>query len=181
MTDPPDIDVRRLSKTFGDTVAVDGLSFTAEPGRLTCFLGPNGAGKTTTLRMVLGLVEPTAGTATIAGRSLMSRTALVRDDHGDWLILVCMANQAGYRFGRGCRATRPALTQTAVRSSVGQHATGRGAQIEHRLFRWLLRPVNTDLRHGGPPAVRLRRSERRLGGAGWRCRRAVARRCRRRR
>jgi ABC-2 type transport system ATP-binding protein len=68
MTDRAGIEVRGLSKTFGDTVAVDGLSFTAEPGRLTCFLGPNGAGKTTTLRMVLGLVEPTAGAATIAGR-----------------------------------------------------------------------------------------------------------------
>jgi ABC-2 type transport system ATP-binding protein len=49
-------------------VAVDHLSFTVEPGRVTGYLGPNGAGKTTTMRMVLGLVQPTAGEATIGGQ-----------------------------------------------------------------------------------------------------------------
>lgn len=63
------VEISGLSKAFGDTLAVDRLSFTAEPGTLTCFLGPNGAGKTTTLRMLLGLVEPTAGAATIGGRT----------------------------------------------------------------------------------------------------------------
>ncbi|HEY3181830.1 MAG TPA: ATP-binding cassette domain-containing protein [Gaiellaceae bacterium] len=62
------IEVRGLTKRFGSTVAVDDLSFTIEPGRVTGFLGPNGAGKTTTLRAILGLVRPTAGTATIGGR-----------------------------------------------------------------------------------------------------------------
>ena len=62
------IDVDRLTKRFGNLTAVDDLSFTVEPGRITGFLGPNGAGKTTTLRMVLGLVQPTSGTATIGGR-----------------------------------------------------------------------------------------------------------------
>lgn len=61
------VEVEGLSKSFGDVRAVDGLSFTAEPGEITAFLGPNGAGKTTTLRMLLGLVEPTEGTATIGG------------------------------------------------------------------------------------------------------------------
>ena len=56
-----------LSKSFGDVRAVDALSFSAEPGQVTGFLGPNGAGKTTTLRMLLGLVEPSGGTATIGG------------------------------------------------------------------------------------------------------------------
>jgi ABC-2 type transport system ATP-binding protein len=60
--------VSGLSKTFGDTRAVDDLSFTVEPGSVTGFLGPNGAGKTTTLRMLLGLATPTAGTATIGGQ-----------------------------------------------------------------------------------------------------------------
>ncbi len=60
--------VSGLSKRFGSVKAVDDLSFTVEPGTITGFLGPNGAGKTTTLRMLLGLVKPTAGTATIGGR-----------------------------------------------------------------------------------------------------------------
>jgi ABC-2 type transport system ATP-binding protein len=60
--------VEGLTKRFGRKVlAVDQLSFTVEPGSVTGFLGPNGAGKTTTLRMVLGLVHPTAGRATVGG------------------------------------------------------------------------------------------------------------------
>jgi len=60
--------VDQLTKVFGGKVrAVDRLSFSVEPGSVTGFLGPNGAGKTTTLRMVLGLVHPTSGKATIGG------------------------------------------------------------------------------------------------------------------
>jgi ABC-2 type transport system ATP-binding protein len=62
------IEVRNLTKTFGSLRAVDDLSFAVEPGRITAFLGPNGAGKTTTLRMLLGLVRPTSGSATIGGQ-----------------------------------------------------------------------------------------------------------------
>jgi ABC-2 type transport system ATP-binding protein len=61
------IEVVDLRKRFRKTTAVDGLSFRVERGRITGFLGPNGAGKTTTLRILLGLVHPTAGTATIDG------------------------------------------------------------------------------------------------------------------
>jgi ABC-2 type transport system ATP-binding protein len=60
--------VQNLTKQFGPVTAVQNLSFTVEPGSVTGFLGPNGAGKTTTLRMLLGLVTPTAGFATINGR-----------------------------------------------------------------------------------------------------------------
>ena len=63
------IQVAGLTKRFGSFVAVDALDFTVQPGRVTGFLGPNGAGKTTTLRMLLGLVRPTSGSATIGGRS----------------------------------------------------------------------------------------------------------------
>jgi ABC-2 type transport system ATP-binding protein len=62
------IEVRGLTKHFGAVTAVSDLSFTVEPGSVTGFLGPNGAGKTTTLRMLLGLVRPSHGTATINGR-----------------------------------------------------------------------------------------------------------------
>ena len=68
MDGPGRIAVEDLTKVFvGKVRAVDRLSFTVEPGSVTGFLGPNGAGKTTTLRMVLGLVQPTSGRATIGG------------------------------------------------------------------------------------------------------------------
>jgi ABC-2 type transport system ATP-binding protein len=61
------IEVENLSKRFGKTQAVAGLSFQVDPGTITGFLGPNGAGKSTTLRSVLGLVHPDAGRATVLG------------------------------------------------------------------------------------------------------------------
>ncbi|MER5781528.1 ATP-binding cassette domain-containing protein [Streptomyces mobaraensis] len=61
------IEVSELTKRYGGKTAVDRLSFTVRPGRVTGFLGPNGAGKSTTLRMVLGLDAPTAGSATVDG------------------------------------------------------------------------------------------------------------------
>jgi ABC-2 type transport system ATP-binding protein len=67
------VDVHHLSKRFGSVPAVDDLSFSLERGTVTGFLGPNGAGKTTTLRMLLGLVRPTAGTALIFGQSYRDR------------------------------------------------------------------------------------------------------------
>jgi len=63
------IEVSNLTKRFGTKVAVDDLSFTVEPGRVTGFLGPNGAGKSTTMRVILGLDRPQGGTATIEGRA----------------------------------------------------------------------------------------------------------------
>ena len=65
---PPAIEVRELAKHYGKTVAVDDLSFDVHPGQVTGFLGPNGAGKSTTLRMILGLDNPTSGSALVNGR-----------------------------------------------------------------------------------------------------------------
>ncbi|MEO3743591.1 ATP-binding cassette domain-containing protein [Plantactinospora sp. B5E13] len=62
------IEVRGLTKRYGDILAVDDLSFDVEPGKVTGFLGPNGAGKSTTMRMMLGLDRPTSGQALINGR-----------------------------------------------------------------------------------------------------------------
>jgi ABC-2 type transport system ATP-binding protein len=63
------IEARDLTKTFGDTVAVNHLTFSVEPGRVTGFLGPNGAGKSTTMRLILGLDKPNTGVATVGGQS----------------------------------------------------------------------------------------------------------------
>ncbi|QKG19976.1 ABC transporter ATP-binding protein [Actinomadura verrucosospora] len=62
------IEARSLTKRYGETTAVDGLSFTVRPGTVTGFLGPNGAGKSTTMRMILGLDRPTSGSVTVNGR-----------------------------------------------------------------------------------------------------------------
>jgi len=62
------IEVRGLTKRYGDQLAVDDLSFQVRPGVVTGFLGPNGAGKSTTMRMILGLDRPTRGTALVDGR-----------------------------------------------------------------------------------------------------------------
>jgi ABC-2 type transport system ATP-binding protein len=62
------IQLDNLTKTFGSKTAVDGISATIQPGKVTGFLGPNGAGKSTTMRMIMGLDRPTRGTATINGK-----------------------------------------------------------------------------------------------------------------
>lgn len=62
-----DVTIKRLTKRFGEVLAVNGLDFEVSSGRVTAFLGPNGAGKTTTLRMLLGLARPTSGEALVGG------------------------------------------------------------------------------------------------------------------
>ena len=62
------ITVDHITKTYGTFTAVDDVTFTARPGRITGFLGPNGAGKSTTLRVVVGLTPPDHGTAHVLGR-----------------------------------------------------------------------------------------------------------------
>jgi ABC-2 type transport system ATP-binding protein len=78
MATAPPVEARSLTKRYGSTVAVDGLSFAIPAGRITGFLGPNGAGKTTTLRALLGLVRPTSGEALVGG----SPYARLRDPLG---------------------------------------------------------------------------------------------------
>ncbi len=73
------IEARGLSKRYGDKAAVDHLSFTVRPGRVTGFLGPNGAGKTTTMRMILGLDRPTAGSVTVNGKPLAQLFSAMRE------------------------------------------------------------------------------------------------------
>jgi ABC-2 type transport system ATP-binding protein len=70
---------RDLTKIYGKKAAVDGISFTVEPGRVTGFLGPNGAGKSTTMRMILGLDRPTSGSVTVNGRRYADSPAPLRE------------------------------------------------------------------------------------------------------
>ena len=73
------IEVKGLSKRYGETLAVDQLSFNIIPGIVTGFLGPNGAGKSTTMRLMLGLDRPTAGTVTINGKSYTDLPAPIQE------------------------------------------------------------------------------------------------------
>ena len=76
------VTVRGLTRTFGDFVAVDDVSFSVAPGEVFGFLGPNGAGKTTTIKMLTGLLRPTAGTATVAGRDIAREPGAVKRQIG---------------------------------------------------------------------------------------------------
>ena len=73
------IEARSLTKRYGDKVAVDDLSFSVEPGKITGFLGPNGAGKTTTMRLILGLDRPTKGTVTVHGKDFRELAQPMRE------------------------------------------------------------------------------------------------------
>src|SRR5262245_35713704 len=68
----PTIEVTGLRKRFGPTLALDGMSFTVQPGQVTGFVGPNGAGKTTTMRVILGLDAPEEGNALVNGKAYAS-------------------------------------------------------------------------------------------------------------
>jgi ABC-2 type transport system ATP-binding protein len=73
------IEIENLAKRYGSTVAVDDLTFTVRPGRVTGFLGPNGAGKTTTMRLILGLDAPSRGSVTVDGRPYRRLPAPMRE------------------------------------------------------------------------------------------------------
>ncbi|HLS62571.1 MAG TPA: ABC transporter ATP-binding protein [Ruania sp.] len=73
------IEAHGLTKRYGDKLAVDNVSFTVEPGRVTGFLGPNGAGKSTTMRMAVGLDHPTGGTITVNGKPFAEHAAPLRE------------------------------------------------------------------------------------------------------
>ncbi len=95
-----------LTKHFGSIVAVEGLTATVHPGRVTGFLGPNGAGKTTTLRMLLGLVRPTSGTATFNGKRYDQLAAPVRE-------VGTLLEATGFHPGRSARDHLRVLTTAA--------------------------------------------------------------------
>lgn len=125
-----------LTKRFGDVLAVDRLSFTLHPGTVTGFIGPNGAGKTTTLRMLLGLVRPTSGSALIDGRPYRELPQPVRRvgavleatgfhpgrtgrDH-----LRVLATAAGIPLGRADEVLEEVDLSGAARRRVGGYSLG---------------------------------------------------------
>ena len=110
------IEIRDLHKRFGSIEAVRGLSFDVAPGRVTGFLGPNGAGKSTTLRALLGLLYPTAGTATFDGRRYEE---LERPSAHVGAVLEDSAFHPG----------RTARNHLRVMAVTGQHPAGRVGEV----------------------------------------------------
>jgi ABC-2 type transport system ATP-binding protein len=130
------IEVERLSKHFGPVAAVDDLSFTVRPGRVTGFLGPNGAGKTTTMRIILGLAAPTSGRALVGGRrydglirplrevgSLLDATALHAGRTG-WAHLWSIAQSNGIAKPRVTEVLGLTGLESVARRRVGGFSLG---------------------------------------------------------
>jgi ABC-2 type transport system ATP-binding protein len=130
------IEVERLSKRFGPVTAVDDLSFTVRPGRVTGFLGPNGAGKSTAMRVILGLDAPTSGRALVGGRrydglirplrevgSLLDATALHPGRSG-WAHLRSMAQANGIGQQRVTDVLRLTGLEEVARRRVGGFSLG---------------------------------------------------------
>jgi ABC-2 type transport system ATP-binding protein len=135
-----DIAVSGLTKRFGRVTAVRDLSFAVTPG-VTGFLGPNGAGKTTTLRMLLGLVRPTAGAATIGGHRY-------RDLPHPRRVVGALLDSAGFHPGRTARdhllisaeaaglpvgRVDPVLDQVGLTGSAGRRVRGYSLGMRQRL------------------------------------------------
>ena len=72
------IETKQLSKAFGKVTAVNNLNLSIEEGEIFGFLGPNGAGKSTTIRMLCGILEPTAGSATVGGYDIATQTDKIK-------------------------------------------------------------------------------------------------------
>ena len=154
------IEVRGLTKRYGDKVAVDDLSFGIEPGRVTGFLGPNGAGKTTTMRLILGLDYPDAGTVTVDGKQYRDLAYPMREVgalldakavHGGrsaYNHLLCLAQTNNLPTSPGRRGARP------------RRAVRRGAQA----VQGLLARHEPAARHRRDPARRPARAHVRRAG-----------------
>ena len=99
------IEVKNLSKRYGDKLAVDGLDFVVQPGIVTGFLGPNGAGKSTTMRLIAGLDEPSGGSVRVNGRAYRSAAAPMAE-------LGVLLEAKAVHTGRSARNHLLALAQT---------------------------------------------------------------------
>jgi ABC-2 type transport system ATP-binding protein len=108
------IEVRGLTKRYGATLAVDGLSFDVQPGVVTGFLGPNGSGKSTTMRMILGQDMPDAGQATIGGRPYASLRWPLRE-------VGAVLDAKAFHPGRSARAH---LTALAASNAIARRRVG---------------------------------------------------------
>jgi ABC-2 type transport system ATP-binding protein len=135
------IEARGLVKTYGDTVAVNGLTFDVQPGLVTGFLGPNGAGKSTTLRMVLGLDTPTKGTVTVNGRpynqhrrplhevGALLEARAIHPGRSAYNHLLCLAQSNALPRTRVDAVLEQVGLTDAARTRVGAFSLGMGQRL----------------------------------------------------
>ena len=135
------IEARAVTKHYGRTRAVDGLTFDVLPGRVTGFLGPNGAGKSTTMRMIIGLDRPTSGAITVGGRSYLD---MRRPLHEVGAVLETRAMHGGRRAfdhllclaqsnGIGRRRVREVLELVGIESVARRRVRGFSLGMSQRL------------------------------------------------
>jgi ABC-2 type transport system ATP-binding protein len=138
------IEVRGLRKSFGPTLALDGMSFTVRPGQVTGFVGPNGAGKTTTMRVILGLDASDEGSALVGGRryatlrrpltqlgSLLDAAALQPSRTGRNHLL-WLAHSQGLAAGRVDAVLGQAGLDKAARRKAGGYSLGMRQRLGDR-------------------------------------------------
>jgi ABC-2 type transport system ATP-binding protein len=135
------IEAKGLTKRYGNTLAVDDLSFSVAPGRVTGFLGPNGAGKTTTMRMILGLDRPTGGTVTVHGQAYEQLGQPMREMgalldakavHGGrsaYSHLLCLAQTNGLPRSRVDQVLEITGLQDVARKRSGGFSLGMGQRL----------------------------------------------------
>jgi ABC-2 type transport system ATP-binding protein len=135
------ITVENVTKRYGDKVAVDDLSFKVKPGVVTGFLGPNGAGKSTTMRLILGLDAPTAGSATIDGRSYaelpaplhevgaMLEARAIHTGRSAYNHLLALAQTHGIKRERVNEVIDMVGIQTVAKKRVGGFSLGMGQRL----------------------------------------------------
>ena len=156
----PMIEVRGLTKRYGEVTAVRGLSFDVLPGRVTGFLGPNGAGKTTTMRLILGLGYPNAGTATIDGKPYASLAYPMRE-------VGALLDARAVHGGRSAYNHLLCLAQTnnLPRRRVGEVLELVGlTEVAHKRAKGFSLGMSQSARHRRRPARRPGRAHVRRAG-----------------
>ena len=126
-----------LTRTFGDRVAVNAVSFEIARGEILALLGPNGAGKTTTMRMLAGLIAPTSGTVTIdgvtltraTGTALRARIGFLTESPGLWDRLTVRENLDVYARLYGIRDRAPTIDRALDRFQMTDRASTRAAEL----------------------------------------------------
>jgi len=135
------IEAHGLSKRYGDTLAVDDLSFTVPAGQVTGFLGPNGAGKSTTMRMVLGLDKPSTGSVTVNGRpyaeyqrplfevGALLEAKAIHGGRSAYNHLLCLAQSNGISRTRVDEVLDVAGLRTVAKKRSGGFSLGMGQRL----------------------------------------------------